>query len=262
MNKDQINKLGDELYAALRTQTTLAPLTERHPDITIDDAYHISLRFVQNRVDKDGEKIIGKKIGVTSKVVQEMLGVHQPDFGFLTHEMQYANGADIPVKDNLIAPRAEGEIAFVLKKDLVGPGVTEADVLAATDFIAPCFEIVDSRIANWKIKIQDTVADNASCGVFVIGEAKAKPTDHDLPNLKLKVYKNGKFLSEGLGSAVQGNPLTAVAWVANTLGEFGITFNAGDIILSGSLVPLENVGPGDRMSLELEGVGTAEVNFV
>src|ERR1044071_7502314 len=128
MNKEQIDKLGDELYAALRTQTTLSPLTERHPDITIDDAYHISLRFVQNRVDKDGEKIIGKKIGVTSKVVQEMLGVHQPDFGFLTQEMQYANGAHIPVAGNLIAPRAEGEIAFVLKKHLIGPGVTEADV--------------------------------------------------------------------------------------------------------------------------------------
>jgi len=262
MNKEQLNQLGDELYAALRSQQTLAPLTERYPDISIDDAYHISLRFVQNRVEKDGEKIIGKKIGVTSKVVQEMLGVHQPDFGFLTNEMHYANGADIPVKGNLIAPRAEAEIAFVLKKDLVGPGVTEADVLAATDYIAPCFEIVDSRIANWKIKIQDTVADNASCGVFVIGDAKVKPADYDLPNLKIKVYKNGKFLSEGLGSAVQGNPLTAVAWVANTLGAFGITFNAGDIILSGSLVPLESVGPGDKMSLELEGVGTAEVNFV
>jgi 2-oxopent-4-enoate/cis-2-oxohex-4-enoate hydratase len=176
--------------------------------------------------------------------------------------MEYPKGADVPIAGNLIQPRAEAEIAFVLKKDLVGPNVTEADVLAATECIIPCFEIVDSRIDNWKIRIQDTVSDNASCGVFVLGNARANPADYDLPNLKIRVTKNGKPLSEGLGSAVQGNPLTAVAWLANTLGEYDIPFKAGDIILSGSLVPLEPVVAGDRLSLELEGVGTAEVNFV
>lgn len=262
MDKELINALGDELYQALRSQTTLKPFTERYPEITIEDAYYISLRMVQNRVEKDGEKIVGKKIGVTSKVVQEMLGVHQPDFGFLTDKMQYPNGADIRVAGNLIQPRAEAEIAFRLKKDLNGPGVTEADVLEATDYIMPCFEIVDSRIQNWQIKIQDTVADNASCGVYVMGDAKVDPKDFDLPNLKITVYKNGEFLSEGIGAAVQGNPLTAVAWVANTLGQFGITLNAGDEILSGSLVPLEDVVAGDSMRLELAGVGSASVNFV
>lgn len=262
MDKELLNKLGDELYQALRSQTTLQPFTERYPEITIEDAYYISLRMVQNRVEKDGEKIVGKKIGVTSKVVQEMLGVHQPDFGFLTNKMEYPNGADIPIAGNLIQPRAEAEIAFRLKKDLNGPGVSEADVLEATDYIMPCFEIVDSRIQNWQIKIQDTVADNASCGVYVMGDAKVDPKDLDLPNLKITVYKNGEFLSEGIGAAVQGNPLTAVAWVANTLGQFGITLNAGDEILSGSLVPLEDVVAGDSMTLELEGVGTASVNFV
>lgn len=261
MEPERINRLGDELYEALCTQTTLAPLVEREPDITIDDAYHISLRMVSRRVEA-GERVIGKKIGVTSKAVQDMLGVFQPDFGFLTDRMEYPNGARIPVAGNLIQPRAEAEIAFVLKQDLNGPGVTEADVLAATDCIVPCFEIVDSRIHNWKIRIQDTVADNASCGVFVLGEARARPADHDLPNLKVRVYKNGAFLSEGLGSAVQGNPLTAVAWLANTLGRYDIPFKAGDIILSGSLVPLEPVKAGDSMRLELEGVGTAEVHFV
>ncbi|MAY36552.1 fumarylacetoacetate hydrolase family protein [Litorivivens sp.] len=261
MDKAKQEKLGDELYQALTTQSTLTPFTEREADITIDDAYYISLRMVSRRVEA-GEKIIGKKIGVTSKVVQDMLGVHQPDFGFLTDKMEYANGADIPVAGNLIAPRAEAEIGFKLKKDLSGPGVTEQDVLDATDYIMPCFEIVDSRIKDWKIKIQDTVADNASCGVFVLGEEKVDPRTVDLPNLKVVVKKNGEFLSEGLGSAVQGNPLTAVAWLANTLGAYDIPFKAGEVILSGSLVPLEDVKAGDKMEMELEGVGSASCQFV
>jgi 2-oxopent-4-enoate/cis-2-oxohex-4-enoate hydratase len=261
MDKATIERLGDELYAALRAQAVLAPLTEREPAITIDDAYYISLRFLERRL-ADGEKVIGKKIGVTSKPVQDMLDVRQPDFGFLTDRMHYPNGAAIPVAGNLIAPRAEAEIAFRLKSDLVGPNITEADVLAATECIMPCFEIVDSRIRDWKIRIQDTVADNASCGVFVLGEAEADPRTHDLPNLKVNVFKNGKPLSEGLGSAVQGNPLTAVAWLANTLGRYDIPFRAGDIILSGSVVPLEPVGPGDEMRCEVEGIGSATCRFV
>ncbi len=262
MDKEKINQLGDELYEALRSQTTLAPFTEREPDIEINDSYYISLRMVSRRIEDDGEKIVGKKIGVTSAAVQEMLGVFQPDFGFLTDAMEYPNGADITVAGNLIQPRAEAEIGFRLKKDLVGPGVTEQDVLDATACIIPCFEIVDSRIHDWKIKIEDTVADNASCGVYVLGDANADPRDHDLPNLRITVTKNGQPLSEGLGSAVQGNPLTAVAWLANTLGKYDIPLNAGEVILSGSLVPLEPVVAGDKMVMILEGIGQASVNFV
>lgn len=262
MDKDQIDALGDELYDALRSRVSVTPLTDRVEDITIEDAYHISLRMLSRRVEADGEAVVGKKIGVTSAPVQEMLGVFQPDFGFLTDAMHYADGADIPIAGNLIAPRAEGEIAFRLKQDLVGPGVTEQDVLDATETIMPCFEIVDSRIDDWKIKIQDTVADNASCGVYTLGSNEVDPRTVDLPNLKMKVFKNGELHSEGLGSAVQGNPLTAVAWLANTLGEFGIPFKAGEVILSGSLVPLIPVVAGDEMHLELEGVGTASCRFV
>lgn len=143
----------------------------------------------------------------------------------------------------------------------MGPGVTEADVLAATESIIPCFEIVDSRIDNWKIKIEDTVADNASCGAFVLSKDEVNPHDYDLPNLKVIVKKNGQFISEGLGNAVQGNPLTAVTWLANTLGEYGIQLNAGEVILAGSLVPLEPVVAGDEMSLEFQGVGSVTVKF-
>jgi 2-oxopent-4-enoate/cis-2-oxohex-4-enoate hydratase len=262
MEEAKIQALGDELYEALRTRHTLAPLTDRESDITIEDAYHISLRMVGRRVELDGEKVVGKKIGVTSKPVQEMLNVYQPDFGFLTDSMEYPDAADIPIEGHLIQPRAEGEIAFRLKKDLVGPGVTEQDVLDATETIIPCFEIVDSRIDDWKIKIEDTVADNASCGVYVLGKKEVDPRDYDLPNLKMKIYKNGEFNAEGLGSAVQGNPLTAVAWLANTLGEFGIPFKAGEVILSGSLAPLIPVVAGDEMSLEIEGIGGCSCKFV
>ena len=261
MNNNKRAKYGDELYEALTSGKTIQPFTERDDDISIEDAYHISLHMVKRRV-ADGDTIVGKKIGVTSKAVQDMLNVHQPDFGFITDAMWFQNGDTISVADNrLIQPRAEGEIAFRLKKDLSGPGVTEQDVLEATEAVMPCFEIVDSRIHNWQIKIQDTVADNASCGVFVLGDQKVDPNRLDLPSLQMKVYKNGEQISEGMGSAVQGNPLTAVAWLANTLGEFGIPFRAGEIILSGSLVPLEPVQPGDEMSLEIEGLGTASVVF-
>ncbi len=262
MDQAKIEQLGDELYQALKACRTLVPLTDREADIQIEDAYHISLHMVTQRVERDGETIVGKKIGVTSKPVQDMLGVFQPDFGFLTDAMAYPNAAEIPVADNLISPRAEGEIAFRLKKDLVGPGVTEADVLDATETIIPCFEIVDSRIEDWKIKIQDTVADNASCGVFVLSDTEVDPRDFDLPALKMTIHKNGEFHSEGLGSAVQGNPLTAVAWLANTLGEFGIPFKAGELILSGSLAPLIPVVAGDEMSLEIEGIGGCSCKFV
>lgn len=260
MSEERTARLAGELYAALRERRVVAPLIERHPDLTIDDAYAISLGFLARR-RADGERVVGKKIGVTSKAVQDMLGVHQPDFGFLTNWMQTGEVIDIDAKA-LIAPRAEAEIAFVLKDSLAGPGVTAADVIAATDYIAPCFEIVDSRIRDWKIGIVDTVADNASCGVFVLGEAKADPRDHDLPALHVTVSKNGVALSEGYGHAVQGDPAQAVAWLANTLGAYGVTLDAGDVILSGSLVPLEPAAKGDVFAMTLHGVGTCTARFV
>ena len=261
MNNEKRTQYGNELYEALKAGKTIEPFTDREAGITIEDAYHISLQFVESRV-KDGDRIVGKKIGVTSKAVQEMLNVHQPDFGFITEQMWFGNEETISISENkLIQPRAEGEIAFKLKKDLVGPGVTEQDVLDATESVMPCFEIVDSRIHNWQIKIQDTVSDNASCGVFVLGKEEVDPRTIDLPTAQMKVYKNGELISEGVGAAVQGDPLTAVAWLANTLGEFGIPFKAGEIILSGSLVPLEPVQAGDVMTLEIEGLGTAAVTF-
>lgn len=254
-----VAELAHDLYQALRDRNAVSPLTARYAALTIDDAYAISLDVLARR-RKDGERVVGKKIGVTSKAVQDMLGVHQPDFGFLTDRMWIRGDIDIAA-ENLIQPRAEAEIAFILKAGLKGPGVTAEQVIAATEAIAPCFEIVDSRIADWKIGIVDTVADNASCGVFVLGDARADPRAHDLPGLRVRVTKNGAPLSEGLGSAVQGSPAEAVAWLANTLGSYGVTLDAGDVILSGSLVPLESARPGDVFEMELDGVGGCTARF-
>ena len=257
---DRIAELGAELHRALRGRHTVPPLSGRGLGLGIDDAYAISLDFLARR-QAEGERVIGKKIGVTSKAVQDMLGVHQPDFGFLTDAMQVADGATVEIAAGMIQPRAEAEIALILRRDLKGPGVTPADVLAATESIAPCFEVVDSRIANWDIRIVDTVADNASCGVFVLGTERVDPRPLDLAALKVQVWKNGQPLSEGLGSAVQGSPLASVAWLANTLGSYGVQLEAGEVILSGSLVPLEPARPGDEFRLELRGVGSARVAF-
>jgi 2-oxopent-4-enoate/cis-2-oxohex-4-enoate hydratase len=259
MDKQQIIDLGDELYEALTNMTTLAPLTERHPEITIDDAYYISLHMLERRIQA-GEKVIGKKIGVTSKAVQNMLNVFQPDFGYLTDKMVYSG--EMPISKHLVQAKAEGEIAFRLKRDLVGPGISNADVLAATECVMPCFEVVDSRIENWNIKIQDTVADNASCGLFVVNEdAAVDPRDIDLATCGMVVTKNGSLLSTGAGAAALGSPVNCVAWLANTLGLFDIPLKAGEIILSGSLVPLESVVPGDKMTVSIGGMGSCSVKF-
>jgi 2-oxopent-4-enoate/cis-2-oxohex-4-enoate hydratase len=252
--------LAEELYRALREERTVPPLMARHPDLTIDDAYAISLGALERRKG-DGERVVGKKIGVTSKAVQDMLGVHQPDFGFLTDRMFVEGDIDVAA-NGLIQPRAEAEIGFILKDSLKGPGVTAEQVIAATEAIVPCFEIVDSRIQDWKIGIVDTVADNASCGVFVLGEARTSPAGVDLPSLHVTVTKNGAPLSEGYGSAVQGSPAEAVAWLANTLGRYGVSLDAGDVILSGSLVPLAPAVAGDIFEMELHGVGRCSARFI
>ena len=260
MEQKQIEQLGDELYDALSTGKTISPLTSRGLDISIEDAYHIQQRVLAGRIKK-GEKIIGKKIGVTSKVVQDMLNVHQPDFGYLLDGMVYNEGESIPMS-SLIQPKAEGEIAFVLKKDLMGPGITSADVLAATEGVMACFEIVDSRIADWKIKIQDTVADNASCGVFVLGDRLVPIENLDLALCGMVVEKNGEIIGTGAGAAALGSPVNAVCWLANTLGQLGIPLKAGEVILSGSLAPLFPVAAGDSLRVSIGGIGGCSVRFV
>jgi 2-oxopent-4-enoate/cis-2-oxohex-4-enoate hydratase len=216
--------------------------------------------MIQRRLDA-GETIVGKKIGVTSKVVMDMLKVNQPDFGQMTSGMVFNEGDAIRA-ESMIAPKAEAEVAFVLKSDLMGPGVTAADVLRATDFVVPCFEIVDSRIRDWKIKIQDTVADNASCGVLTLGGVRRSPRQLDLALAGMVLEKNGEVISTSTGAAVQGSPANAVAWLANTLGRLGIGLKAGEVILSGSQSPLVPVKAGDSLHCSVGGLGSTSVRFI
>lgn len=259
MEANLITTLGDELYEALRGCRTVEPLTERHPAITIADAYQVQQRMIARRL-QDGERIIGKKIGVTSQAVMNMLGVYQPDFGYMLDGMIVGTGESVAMS-TMIQPKAEGEIAFVLKRDLMGPGLSNADILAATECVMPCFEIVDSRIRDWKIKIQDTVADNASCGVFVLGDSAVDPRRVDLSTCGMVMEKNGEVVATGAGAAALGSPVNAVAWLANTLGRLGIGLKAGEVVLSGALAAMFPARAGDNFRVSIGGIGGCSLRF-
>jgi 2-oxopent-4-enoate/cis-2-oxohex-4-enoate hydratase len=259
MNDQLITQLGDELYDALVTRSVLEPLSDRYPELDVAHAYRIQQRMIERRLQA-GERIVGKKIGVTSRAVINMLGVYQPDFGYLLDGMIFNEGESVPI-ETLIQPKAEGEIAFVLKKDLMGPGVTNAEVLAATECVMPCFEIVDSRIRDWKIKIGDTVADNASCGVFVLGDQAVDPRRLDLSLCGMVLERNGEVIATGAGAAALGSPVNAVAWLANTMGALGIPLKAGEVILSGALAAMCPARAGDNFRVSIGGLGSCSVRF-
>lgn len=260
MNPSLISALGEELVQALSNHTVIEPISSRHPDITIEDAYQIQQHLVTRQLSS-GARIIGKKIGVTSQVVMNMLDVHQPDFGYLLDTMLCAEGEPIDTT-KLIQPKAEGEIAFVLKHDLCGPGVSVADVLRATEGVLVCFEIVDSRIRDWKIRIQDTVADNASCGLFMLGSQLVNPSALDLRTCGMVLERNGEVVATGAGAAALNSPVNAVAWLANTLGRLGVPLKAGEVILSGSLAAMIPVTAGDNLHVSIGGIGCCSVRFV
>tara|TARA_R100000005_G_scaffold89631_1_gene60357 strand:- start:69426 stop:70208 length:783 start_codon:yes stop_codon:yes gene_type:complete len=259
MKNAVIENLAERLYQALCQSKPIEPLTDSEAGLSVEDAYAIQRALIHRRVSA-GEKIIGKKIGVTSDPVMEMLKVNQPDFGMLTDHMVINQGSAVDIA-KLIQPKAEGELAFVLKRDLQGPGVTTADVLRATDGVMACFEIVDSRICDWRIKIQDTVADNASCGLFVLGDQMVRPNELDLRLLGMVMEKNGRVVGTGAGAATMGSPVTAVAWLANTLGRLGISLQAGEVILSGALSAMVPVARGDQLRMAIQGVGDCSVRF-
>lgn len=255
------SKLADVIFKSFIDQTPTDPLTSAHPDLTIADAYIIQRELMAKRTNENSERVIGKKIGVTSQAVMDLLGVDQPDFGLLTDKMIIPFGGSVHL-DQLIQPKAEAEIAFVLKHDLTGPGLNAADVLRATEGIMACFEIVDSRIRNWNIKIQDTIADNASCGVFMLGDKMVSPHQINLFSVGMVMRKNGAVVGTGAGAASLGSPVNAVVWLANRLGELGVALKAGEVILSGALsgmVPLEK---GDVLDMTLDGVGGCHFNVV
>jgi 2-oxopent-4-enoate/cis-2-oxohex-4-enoate hydratase len=259
LDSKEIATLGDELYDSWHNARQIAPLTDRHPEMTIADAYGVQLHTINRRIG-DGERVVGKKIGITAKAVMQMLKVDQPDFGHLLSGMTHGESETLDSK-RFCQPRGEGEIAFILNKDLAGPGVTGPEVLAATECVMPAFEIVDSRVNDWKIKIQDTVADNASAAAFVLGDNAVSARSIDLATCGMVLEKNGEIIGTGAGAATLGNPVNAVAWLANKLGELGIVLKAGEVILSGSLSIMFPINAGDVLRMSLNGIGGVSCRF-
>lgn len=253
-------ELSDDLFQALQTRATIPLISARNPAFGIEDAYRISLGTLRARLAA-GERLIGKKIGLTTLAVQKMVGIDEPDFGFLTDAMQFTADQTVALADRLIAPRVEAEIAVLLRADLPTAGVTPAQVLAAIDYAMPCLEIVDSRFDTPRIGIVDTIADNASAGLFVLGDIRFDPRSKDLAEVRCDVLRNGEKISEGLGSAVLGSPLNSIAWLANRLGSYGQSLNAGDVILAGSLVPLAEIAAGDHFEARFDGIGSVSARF-
>jgi 2-keto-4-pentenoate hydratase len=256
---EKIVKYSEHLSQAEIGRQGVSPLTELDPHLTVEEAYQVQLCTIQKRVAA-GQRVVGKKIGLTSLAMQKLLGVDQPDYGHLLDGMVVENGGQIPF-DRVLQPKVEAEIAFVLKKDLTGNRVTTMDVLQATDYVVPALEIVDSRIADWKIKLQDTIADNASSGLYVLGGKPLTVDQLDLAQVGVVLYKNGEMMNTGVGAAALGHPAACVAWLANKLSEFGIALKAGEVILSGALSAAVNAGPGDSFQARFAHLGEVKVRF-
>jgi 2-oxopent-4-enoate hydratase len=252
-------ELADDLWEADRTAKPVAPLTDRHSDLTIEDAYAIQTINIDRRIAA-GQRVIGRKVGLTSKPMQTMLGVDEPDFGVLTDEMIVEDGDLIPLS-RLVQPRVEAELAFVMARDLAGPGVSTATALDAIAGALPAVEIVDSRVADWKIKLIDTVADNASSGLLVVGGRMRPVAELDLRLLGVAISRNGELLDTGAGAAALGNPARCVAWLANKLGSLGAGLKAGDIVLPGAVHKMAPVQPGDVFRAEFAHLGAVTVRF-
>ncbi len=252
-------KVAENLYKAEKESFQINTISTENPDMTVEDAYQIQLENVAKKV-ADGEKIIGLKVGLTSKPMQKLLGVNEPDYGHLTDKMLLPEGVVCLMKE-LNQPKVEGELAFCLKRPLKGPGVTIADVYNATDWVAPAIEIVDSRIKDWKIKLVDTIADNGSSAKLVLGSKMTKIEEIDMRLIGMNMEKNGELLSSGTGAEVWGNPAAAVVWLANKLSQFDIEMKAGSIILSGAVTAAEAANSGDVFTVSFQGMGSVTVKF-
>lgn len=225
-----------------------------------DVAYEVQQINTERRL-AEGARLVGRKIGLTSSVVQKQLGVGQPDYGMLFADVAVADGGQVPMS-RLIQPKVEAEIAFVLGKDLDVNTPTMVDVLRAVDFALAAIEIVDSRVRNWDIRLVDTIADNASAGMYVLGTQPKLLRDLDLVNCGMVMERRGEQVSVGVGRACLGNPLTAALWLASTMARVGRPLKAGDVILSGALGPMVEVAPGDVFEARVAGLGSVRVAFV
>lgn len=265
MLSDQLrNDAALALATAERDRLPLPPLRETYADLDVVDAYEIQLINIRRRLDA-GATVHGHKVGLSSKAMQEMMGVGEPDYGHLLSDMQVHE--DVPVSvGRFCMPRVEVEVAFVLGATLPGEGCTEDDVLEATEFVAPSIELIDSRIRNWDIRIGDTIADNASSAGYVLGPDRVKPGDLDLRTIEARLLRRRdggepEQVAAGRSDAVLGNPVTAVAWLARKVASFGVTLEAGHVILPGSVHRAIDAHAGDDFEAVFDGLGTVRLSF-
>ncbi|QYY43969.1 2-keto-4-pentenoate hydratase [Aneurinibacillus thermoaerophilus] len=251
--------IANELIEAERSKRPVLPLTQRYTELNVTDAYQIQLEVIKKK-RTEGRQVIGKKVGLTSVAMQKMLGVNEPDYGHLLDDMRVSDGATVKISD-LVSPKVEAEIGFVLAQDLTGPNINYLDVLMATKYVVPTIEIIDSRIANWKIQLIDTVADNGSSAKVVVGNKLSRVDGLDLRSVGMVLYNNGELMATGSGAAVLGHPAQAIAWLANKLHEFGIQLKAGELILSGAFSGALTVKQGDTISAHFGSLGSVSVTF-
>jgi 2-keto-4-pentenoate hydratase len=254
-----ITKAAEMLLEAYRSRVPIAPLTETFGDFTIEQAYQIQLHQVDSW-RRDGRTIKGHKVGLTSAAMRRQIGVEESDYGHLTDAMFHLDAAPIDL-GHYLQPRIEPETAFVLGRDLAGPGVTAADAAAAVDFVLPALELIDSRIRDWKITLPDTVADNASSGGVVLGSKPSPLAGLDLALAGCLLAKNGRIVDTGAGGAVLGHPLNALVWLANTIAAQGVALRAGDVVLPGSITASIPVAPGETVTATFAGLGTVTATF-
>jgi 2-keto-4-pentenoate hydratase len=256
---DAVQTAARRLRDAVAHRTPCLPVRDLFEQDDIDAAYAVQTANIGHGIEA-GHHLSGRKIGLTSAAVQRQLGVDQPDFGELFSDMAYGSDELIPF-GRLLQPRAEAEVAFVLGSDLPANPVTVVDVVRAIDFAVPALEIVDSRVANWDISIVDTIADNASSGVYVVGTRPVRLADLDLPAIDMVMEKDGSVVSRGTGAACMGDPLNAVVWLANAAARFGVPLRAGEVVLSGALGPVVPVTPGSRFEARFSQLGTVRASF-
>ena len=252
-----IADLADELARAEQERRPIQPLTERHAGISLQDAYQIQQWNVAARV-RAGQRVLGHKIGLTAVAMQELFGVLEPDYGHLLSPMFLAAGEPLDLSE-LIDPQIEVEPAFVLGKSLRGPGLGIAEVLAATDYVTACFEVIDSRIVDWRIRLQDTVADNGSSARVLLGNRRIKPGDLALDQLDTVLSLDGIAVETGNTSAILGHPANGIAWLANNLAAYGVTLEPGAIVLPGTCTRCRRVAGHRRIHGSIAGLGDVEL---
>ena len=260
MLSDEDRRRAAELLAAAEhDRQPVAPLVEQFPDMDVVDSYEIQLRNIRARLDA-GATVNGHKVGLSSKAMQQMMGVDEPDYGHLLSDMEVFSDEPVPAS-RYCYPRVEVEVGFILGGTLPGEGCTEDDVLAATEAVAPAIELIDSRIVDWRIGLVDTIADNASSAGYVLGPERVAPADLDLTKIEARLLRNGEQVAEGRSDAVLGNPVIAVAWLARKVASFGVRLEAGHVILPGSVHRAVDVAPGDDFTAELDGLGHVNLSF-